>query len=70
MLCPGKYISKGSLFTKVLRKLPPAATFLTNGVLVFPPVIHLPRLFSLPFLDIAVVLFSVSVTRRHFKQYI
>ena len=29
-----------------------------------------PRLISLPFLDVAIVIFSVSVTRRHFKQYI
>ena len=38
--------------------------------LSLPHVMHWPRLISLPFLDVGVVIFSVSVTRRHFKQYI
>ena len=35
-----------------------------------PHVMHWPRFNSLPFLDVAVAILSVSVTRRHFKQYI
>ena len=33
-LCPSKCISKGSLFTNVLRKLPPVTSLLMNCVLV------------------------------------
>ena len=38
--------------------------------LSFPYVTYYHRLICLPFSDVAVVIFSVAVTRRHFKQYI
>ena len=67
---PGQMHSERKFVYQSIKKASTSNISFDELCLSFPHVMHWPRLISLPFLDVAVVIFSVSVTRRHFKQYI